>query len=141
MTIATQLARVPVQLEVFCPLFGGPIWGGVAETKRGLAEPARSALASARMVFIPVTLEGYKANFPEILQWKTDWLCFGVPGTDIQAGHVRSDGVVAYRITHPPVTHYGFVLAPARKETELPTVPSVGAGGYRSPLWILGVSA
>lgn len=126
MSIATQLARVPTQLEVFCPLFGGPIWTGVEPSSTGLGTVTYAGLAAARMVFIPVALEKNRQSFPEIDVWGCDWLVFALLGVNVQANHIRTDGTYAYRVTNVPTVKYGFILGPAA------VLPLIEVPGYEN---------
>lgn len=141
MSIYADFATLPTEIEDFS--VGGPAFTGVRGTSTGLAAPSYAALSSRRLVFIAQALEGFVRTFPEVEVWKAPWLVFALLAVDVQSGDIYTDGTLAYTITATPVTHYMFVLAPASPLplAEVPTVGATGQAGYRSPLWILGVSA
>ncbi len=138
-SIYTEFATLPTEIESFS--VGGPVFTGVRTEVTGLGTTVYSALASRRIVFVAQALEGFARTFPEVEVWKAPWLVFALLGVDLQAGDIYSDGTEKYLITATPVLHYGFVLAPANVYPYAVPVVVVTGAGYRSPLWILGVSA
>ncbi len=137
-SIYAEFATLPTEIEEFS--VGGPLFSGVEVTPGGVSTlPTVSALTAARMVFVAQALEGFARTFPEVEIWKAPWLVFAVLGVDIQVGHIRYDDTHAYRITAEPVTHYGFVLAPAASilRTQVPSPPATGRHtGYQAGLHI-----
>ncbi len=123
-SIYARFATLPEKLAARGVSVGGPLFEGV-ETIPGTisTSPTFAALTPARMVFVAQALEGFARTFPEVAIWKAPWLVFAVLGVDIQVGHIRYDDTHAYRITAEPVTHYGFVLAPAQA-IEMAQIPA-----------------
>lgn len=137
MSIYADFANLPTEIEDFS--VGGPAFAGVRGTVTGLGAVTNAALASRRLVFIAAELEKYARTFPEVDVWKAPWLVFALLAVDVQSDDVYTDGTLAYRITATPVTHYGFVLAPAAP-LPLVEVPSMhvrtAAAGYQAGLRI-----
>ncbi len=138
-SIYAEFATLPTEIESFS--VGGPVFTGVRGVTIGTGSAIFSALPSRRLVFVAQALEGFARTFPEVEVWRAPWLVFALLGVDIQADDIYTDGTEKYQIAATPVTHYGFVLAPAVVwQGAVPGVATTQAG-YRSPLWILGVSA
>jgi len=125
-SIYAEFATLPTEIESFS--VGGPLFSGVRATPGGISTlPTFAALTAARMVVVAQALGGFARTFPEVEIWKAPWLVFALLGVDLHQGDYWLDGVVAYMITATPVTHYGFVLAPAQS-IDLAQVPTVPAG-------------
>jgi hypothetical protein len=89
---------------------------------------------------IPAAKPGERNALPGVAVWDTDWYAMADASADVQAGDVVSDGTRAFVITQQPIDFFGFLFAPAEVFTG--TLPAASGGaGFRSPLWILGLSA
>lgn len=133
-SIYTEFSTLPTEILDFG--VGGPDFVGVRTSFAGLAAPTRESLEARRLVFIAAQLEQYARTFPEVLVWKAPWLVFALLGVDIQADDEYTDGTLAYLITAQPITHYGFVLAPA-VVTGIPRSVALQAhAGYQAGLRI-----
>jgi hypothetical protein len=125
-SIYTEFATLPTEIEDFS--VGGPVFAGVRATPGTISTlPTFAAVTAARMVVVAQALEGFARTFPEVEIWKAPWLVFALLGVDIQVGDYWKDSAVAYLITATPITHYGFILAPAAS-VDLAQVPTVTAG-------------
>lgn len=131
--LATSIFPVLSQFAV-----GGPSFTGARPSGDGIsADVSTSALAARTIYFVPAKLEQFQATFPGVQVFTTPYFGFARAGVDLRVGDTYTDGTFAYLITGVPATEYGFVLAPA-----VPcAVITVTGGGYRSPLWILGMAA
>lgn len=93
---------------------GGPSFTGTRTTPGTPAADATTASLSARtLYFIPASLEQFARTFPEQMIWKAPWLVFAHSAVSVQVDDVFTDGTYTFYITGQPVTHYGFLLAPA----------------------------
>jgi hypothetical protein len=117
---------------------GGPSFTG-QRTSGGtpVADATVTSLNATTIYFIPAKLEDFKLTFPDVPVFTAPWYGFALAGTDIQAQDVYTDGALTYLITGEPATQYGFVLAPAAEQAQLPRSVALRAGaGYRAGLRI-----
>ena len=137
-SIYAEFATMPTEIEEFS--VGGPLFSGVRATPGGISTlPTFAALTAARMVVVAQSLEGFARTFPEVAIWKAPWLVFALLGVDIQEGDYWYDATHAYQISATPVTHYGFVLAPAAviDVARVPSITILGRhAGYQAGLRI-----
>ena len=77
---------------------------------------------------------------PVLPIFAADWWGVAAGDVDIQAGDVYDNGSIAFVVTGEPDTSQGFLLIPADVHP-VPAHVASGQAGYRSPLWILGLSA
>jgi hypothetical protein len=132
-TIYDEFATLPTEIIEFG--VGGPAFVGVRSTAGDPAtDPTISALESRTLVFIAAQLETFAPTFPEVRVWQAPWLVFALSGVDVQANDLYTDGTYSYHITGQPITHYGFLLGPA-KEYQY-TLPLIGGDGYQAGLRI-----
>ncbi len=125
-SIYAEFATLPAEIAEFS--VGGPAFTGVRSDDGDPANDATlSALSARDLVFVAAQLETFAATFPEVRVWQAPWLVFATLGVDVQANDLYTDGTHKYHITGEPVTHYGFVLGPAREY--LYALPTVGGGG------------
>ncbi len=133
-SIYTEFATMPTEIEDFG--VGGPVFTGVRGSAVGLGAPTFESLSARRLVFVAQVLETFGRTFPEVEVWRAPWLVFALLGVDVQADDVYTDGTLAYQIAGAPVTHYGFVLAPA-VVAGLPRSIALGAhAGYQAGIRI-----
>jgi hypothetical protein len=112
-SIYTEFASLPTEILDFS--VGGPSFTGTRSAGGTPAsDPTITSLGARTLVFVAASLEAYARTFPEVLVWKAPWLVFALLGVDVRSGDTYTDGTVSYVITAAPVTHYGFLLAPAR---------------------------
>lgn len=113
-TFYTEFATLPAELASAGMGVGGPSFTG---QRVGEATPignvTKEYLSARTLVFIAAQLETFVTTFPEVRVWAAPYLVFATLGVDIQYGDAYTDGTHSYYITGQPVTHYGFVLAPA----------------------------
>ena len=122
-TIYDEFATIPDDIAEFS--VGGPLFTGVRSTVgTPAADPTLTALSSRTLVFIAAQLETFVTTFPEVRIWNAPWLVFARLGVSVQANDLFTDGTYKYHIIATPVTHYGFVLGPAREYLyAMPSVP------------------
>lgn len=114
-SIYTRFATLPTKLAARGVGVGGPSFTGTRATGgTPAAAPTVTSLTSRTLVFVAAKEEAPAHTFPEVMVWKAPWLVFALLGVDVQSGDTYTDGTHSYVITGEPVTHYGFLLAPAR---------------------------
>lgn len=123
----------------FCT--GGAAWVGVRTTVVGTGAATYTNLASRTIRFLENNRIAERSSLPAIPIYTAAWWGLAEAGIDIQPGDIYTNGERAFHITGQPDTSQGFLVIPAAVYP-LADVPVVATqAGYRSPLWILGVSA
>ncbi len=134
-SIYTRFATLPDKLAAKGFGVGGPSFTGRRTTQGDpSADATDEALSARRLVFIAASLEQYGRTFPEAITWNAPYLLFARLSVDVQKDDVYTDGTRAYLITGEPVTHYGFLLAPAKVAAQpvaIPVVVVTPAAGIR----------
>lgn len=121
----------------------GSTWGGQKSTGGSAAEvPTLAALPSATIYFVPAAFIRARQALADVEIFSADYV--GIPVGTIEAApdHIRTNGSDTAMIIRGVDTSLGFQLFAADLYSPYP--PALGASGqagFRSPLWILGLSA
>lgn len=121
-TFYRAFATIPAELRAAG--LGGS-YTGTRRTGGNTGALTTSAIGTRDLTFIAAQLETFVSTFPEVRAWAAPWLVLADPSTDVQKDDIYTDGTRSYKITASPVTHYGFVLAPAT-----PYYGTVSAGAF-----------
>lgn len=133
------LYRVALRLGL---LFGT---GGAAWTGRragggsSSTDPTITSLASATMYFLSTALIRKELAAAGVEVFSEPYVCVPVTGADCQPMDYRTNGSVAFLLKGKANSALGFDIFPADMTELLPALNT--SGGFRSPLWILGVAS
>lgn len=120
---------------------GGAAWTGVRTTVTELDTHSDAALASRTIRFLENNRVAERSSLPDIPIYTAAWWGLAAIDVDIQPGDIYTNGERAFRVTGQPDTSQGFQVIPAAVYP-LGSVPVVVTpAGYRSPLWLLGISS
>jgi hypothetical protein len=120
---------------------GGATWTRTrASGGTPAADPTITQTSGIVIRFMPNNRVVERSALPGLPIFIAPWWGVAAAGVDIQAGDVYDNGSIAFLITGTPDSSQGFLVPPAAP-TQVPATIGATQAGYRSPLFILGVSA